>query len=62
MARDSCRTLDRELKNGSCGCSNRVLPEDRIYVGGIRVFPAGILLPLKAAMVRIVEFDDEPVD
>ena len=62
MARDSCRTLDRELKNGGCGCSNQVLPEDRIYVGGIRVFPAGILLPLKAAMVRIVEFEDEPVD
>ena len=51
-----------ELENCGCGSSYMVLPEDRVNVGGVRVFSAGVLLPLKAAMVRIVEFDNEPVD
>ena len=52
----------RELENCGRGCSNLVLPEDTVNVGGVRVFPARVLLPLKAAMVRIVEFDNEPAD
>ena len=62
MAGDGLSTFNRKLKDGGCGCSDLVLPEDRIYVGGLRVFPARVLLPLKAAMVGIVEFDHEPVD
>ena len=62
MARDGRSSLHWELKNCGCGCSNIVLPEDRVNVGGLRVLPARIFLPLKPAMVRIVEFDDEPVD
>ena len=52
----------RELENCGCGCSNLVLPEDTVNVGGVRVFPARVFLPLKAAVVRIVELDNEPVD
>ena len=62
MARDGSSTFHWKLKDGGCGCSDQVLPEDRIYVGGIRVFSAKVLLSLKAAMFGIVEFDDKPMD
>ena len=62
MACDGGRTFHRKLKNGGCGCSDQILPEDRIDVGGIRVFSAKVLLSLKAAMFGIVEFDDKTMD
>ena len=60
MAGHGCCTLHWKLEDCGCGSSNHILPQDRVNVGGIRVFPARILLPLKAAMVRIVELDDKP--
>ena len=51
-----------ELENCGRGCSYLILPEDTVNVGGVRVFPARVFLPLKAAVVRIVELDNEPVD
>ena len=62
MAGHGCCSLHWKLEDCGCGSSNHVLPEDRVNVGGVRVFSAGVLLPLKAAMVRIVEFDNEPAD
>ena len=62
MACDGGSTFHRKLKDGGCGCSDQVLPEDWIYVGGVRVFSAKVLLPLKAAMFGIVESDDKPMD
>ena len=62
MTGHGCCSLHWKLENCGCGSSNHVLPEDRVNVGGLGVFPARVLLPLKAAMVRIVEFDNEPVD
>ena len=54
--------FDRKLKHGRCGCPNEVVPKDRVDVGGLWVLGARIFLPLKAAMVRIVELDDQSVD
>ena len=60
MAGHGCCSLHWELENCGCGSSNHVLPEDRVNVGGLGVFPARVLLPPKAAMVRIMELDDKP--
>ena len=62
MAGHGSGCLHWKLEDCGGGSSNHVLPEDRVNVGGLGVFPARVLLPLKAAMVRIVEFDNEPVD
>ena len=62
MTRDGRSSFHWELEHCGRGCSNKVLPKDRVNVGGLWMFPARVFLPLKSAMVRIVEFDDEPFD
>ena len=60
VAGNCAGALYRELKNCGSGSPDEILPEDRVNVGGLGVFPARVLLPPKAAMVRIMELDDKP--
>ena len=62
MARHSCSSLERELQNRGCSSAKEVLPVDRINVGALGVFFAGILLALEAPMVGIVKFDYKSFD
>ena len=62
MGRYCCSSLERKLEDRSCSSSKKVLPEDRIDVGGLWVFLARVLLPVELPMVGIVESDDESLD
>ena len=62
MAGDGRGSFHWELEHCGRRCSKKVLPKDRVDVGGVWVFPARIFLPLKATVFRVVEFDNQPSD
>ena len=62
MGRHCCSSLERKLEDRSCSSTEKVLPVNRIDVGGLWVSLARVLLSVEAPVIGIVESDYESFD